>query len=118
MLCFSPPSLTVHELKEFVDHRLEELPVGSEEAWILANDVHDVGGYDGLVVLSSLLLTQTQQVLRKRGEKRQWAERMMTVLSSQTVFQFIDDRIVTMSMLLIDRNINSSNSSEERSGFN
>lgn len=39
--------------------------MGSEEARILANNIHDVGSYDGLVVLSSLLLTQTQQVLRK-----------------------------------------------------
>lgn len=54
----------MHELKELVDHSFQELPVGSEEAWILANDVHDVGGYDGLVVLSSLLLTQTQQILK------------------------------------------------------
>lgn len=57
-------SLTVHELKEFVDHRFEKLPMCSEETWILADDIHDVGGDDGLVVLPSLLLTQTQQVLR------------------------------------------------------
>lgn len=55
----------MHELKEFVDHSLEELPVGSEEAWILANNIHDVGGYDGLVVLPSLLFTQAQQILRQ-----------------------------------------------------
>lgn len=57
----------MHELKELVDHSFEELPVGSEKAWILANDIHDVGGYDGLVVLSSLLLTQTQQILKQSG---------------------------------------------------
>lgn len=34
--------LTVHELKQLVDDSLEELPVGSEEARILAHDVHDV----------------------------------------------------------------------------
>lgn len=56
----------MHELKQLVDHSFQELPVGSEETWILANDVHDVGGYDGLVVLSSLLLAQTQQILRHR----------------------------------------------------
>ena len=55
--------LTVHELKELVDNGLEELPVGPEEAGVLAHDVHDVGGYDGLVVLPPLLLTQPQQVL-------------------------------------------------------
>lgn len=54
-----PSSLTMHELKEFVDHSFEELPVSSEKAWILANNVHNVGGYDGLIVLPSLLLTQT-----------------------------------------------------------
>lgn len=63
--------LTMHELKELVHHRFEKLPMCSEEAWILAHDVHDVGGDDGLVVLSPLLLTQAQQVLRKTGEKLQ-----------------------------------------------
>lgn len=56
----------MHELKKFVDDGFEELPVGSEKAWVLADDVHDVGGYDGLVVLSSLLLAQTQQILRHK----------------------------------------------------
>lgn len=55
--------LTVHELKQLVDDSLEELPVGSKEARILAHNVHDVGGYDGLVVLPSFLLTQAEQVL-------------------------------------------------------
>ena len=55
--------LTVHELKELVDDGLEELPVGPEEARVLAHDVHDVGGYDSLVVLPPFLLTQPQQVL-------------------------------------------------------
>ncbi len=58
----------MHELKELVDHSFEKLPVGSEKAWILANNIHDVGGYNGLVVLSSLLLTQTQQVLRQNKD--------------------------------------------------
>lgn len=57
--------LTVHEFKELVDHSFEELPVGSKKTWILANNIHDVGGYDGLVVLPSLLLTQAQQILRQ-----------------------------------------------------
>ena len=60
-----PPSSTdlnplvclVHELEEFVDHGLEKPPVSSKEARVLSHDVHDVGGYDGLVVLSLLLLT-------------------------------------------------------------
>jgi hypothetical protein len=46
----------VHELEELVDDRLEELPVRAQEAWILPDDVHDVGGDDGLVVLAALHL--------------------------------------------------------------
>lgn len=59
----------MHELKELVDHGLEELPVCSEEARVLAHHVHDVGGYDGLVVLALLLLTQPQQVLDDRHQE-------------------------------------------------
>lgn len=58
----------MHELKQFVDNSFEELPVGSKETWILANNIHDVGGYDGLIVLASLLLTETQQILRNRSQ--------------------------------------------------
>lgn len=50
---------TVHELEELVHDRLEELPVRLEEARILAHDVHDVRGDDGLIVLAALLLHQT-----------------------------------------------------------
>ena len=60
-----PPSSTdlnplvclVHELEEFVDYGLEKPPVSSKEARVLSHDVHYVGGYDGLVVLSFLLFT-------------------------------------------------------------
>lgn len=69
----------MHELKEFVDHRFEKLPMGSEKAWILANNIHDVGGDDSLVVLSSLLLTQTQQVLRKNRWKTSAREMKIVV---------------------------------------
>lgn len=55
----------MHELKELVDHGFEELPVGSKKTRVLANNVHDVRGDDGLVVLSSLLLTEPQQVLKQ-----------------------------------------------------
>lgn len=34
--------LTVHELKQLVDDGLQELPVRSEEARVLAHNVHDV----------------------------------------------------------------------------
>lgn len=54
----------MHELKQLVDHGLQELPVGSQKPWVLTNDVHDVGGDDGLVVFSSFLLTKTQQILK------------------------------------------------------
>ena len=50
----------MHELEEFVDDRLQELPVLTQEAWVLSDDVHDVGGDDSFVVFSSLLLAQTQ----------------------------------------------------------
>lgn len=32
----------MHKLKQLVDDRLEELPVGSQEARILTHDIHDV----------------------------------------------------------------------------
>lgn len=48
----------VHELEQLVDNRLEEPPVGPEEPGVLAHDVHDVGGDDGLVVLALLLLAK------------------------------------------------------------
>ena len=68
--------------------------MGSEKAGILANNIHDVGGYNGLVVFSSFLLTQTQQVLRKTDEKHQWAgeaKTMNTVNTSNTVFVLIHE---------------------------
>ena len=55
--------LTVHEFKQFIDDCLQEPPVGAKEAGVLPNDVHDVGGDDGLVVFASLLFAQSQQVL-------------------------------------------------------
>ena len=52
----------VHELEKFVHHCLQEAPMGPEKARILSNNVHDVGGDDGLVVLALLLLAQSQQI--------------------------------------------------------
>jgi hypothetical protein len=46
----------VHELEKLVDNRLEELPMGLEESGILADNVHDVAGHDGLVVFAALHL--------------------------------------------------------------
>ena len=33
----------VHELEQFVDNSLQESPVSSQETWILADDVHNIG---------------------------------------------------------------------------
>lgn len=52
----------VHELKEFVDDSLEELPMRFEEARVLANNIHDVGGYDSFVVFATFNLAKTKQV--------------------------------------------------------
>lgn len=59
----------VHELEQLVDDRLEELPVRLEEPRVLADNVHDVGRDDGLVVLSSLDLAQAEQVLDHLDEE-------------------------------------------------
>lgn len=56
-------SLTVHELKKLVDNRFQKLPVGAKKPWVLAYNIHDIGGDDRLVIFPSLLLTQSQQVL-------------------------------------------------------
>jgi hypothetical protein len=52
-----------HELKEFPDDCLEEVPVGFEEFRVLSDDVHDVGCDDGLVVLALLLLAEVEECL-------------------------------------------------------
>mmetsp|Transcript_78298 Transcript_78298/g.173487 ORF Transcript_78298/g.173487 Transcript_78298/m.173487 type:complete len:304 (-) Transcript_78298:1123-2034(-) len=53
----------VHELEEFEDHRLQKLPMGPEEARVLANDVHDVAGHYSLVLLAPLHLAETEKIL-------------------------------------------------------
>lgn len=53
----------MHELKQLVDDRFEEPPVGPQEAGVLSHHVHDVGSHNGLVVLAPLLFTQPKQVL-------------------------------------------------------
>jgi len=53
----------MHKFKQFVDNCLEEAPVSPQEARILADHVHDVGGNDCLVVFATLLFTQAQQIL-------------------------------------------------------
>jgi len=55
--------LTMHEFEQFVDDRLEELPMRSQEARILSDHVHNVGRDDRLIVLALLLLAEPQKVL-------------------------------------------------------
>lgn len=50
---------TMHKLKEFVNNGFQEFPVGSEEAWVLTNNIHDVWSNNGFVVFPSLLLTES-----------------------------------------------------------
>ena len=59
----------MHELKEFVDDSPQKLPVRAQEARILPDNVHDVGGDDGFVVFAALHLAQTQQILNHRHQK-------------------------------------------------
>jgi len=42
----------VHELEQFVDHRLEEFPMSLQKPGILTNDIHDIGRHHRFVVLS------------------------------------------------------------------
>lgn len=60
---------TMHELKQLVDDRFEEPPVGPQEAGVLSHYIHDVGGHNGLVILSPLLFTQPKQVLFQHTPK-------------------------------------------------
>lgn len=52
--------LFVHELVQFVNHRLEERPVSPEEVWELTGNVHNVCGHLRLVTLALCLLAQIQ----------------------------------------------------------
>lgn len=53
----------VHKLKELIDDGHEEAPVCPQEARVLADDVHDVGGDDRLVVLAALHLDEVEEIL-------------------------------------------------------
>jgi hypothetical protein len=46
----------VHELKELVDHCFEELPMCTQESRVLAYNVHNIRGYNRLIVLAAFLL--------------------------------------------------------------
>ena len=45
-----------------------------EESRVLAHDIHDVRGNDGLVVLAPLHLAETKQLLQERAEGRREAQ--------------------------------------------
>lgn len=53
----------VHELKQLVDDSLQELPMGFEESRILTDNIHNVGSTDSLIVLASLHLSKTKEIL-------------------------------------------------------
>lgn len=53
----------VHELKQLVDDSLQELPMGFEESRILTDNIHNIGSTDSLVVLASLHLSKTKEIL-------------------------------------------------------
>ena len=52
----------MHELEQFVHHRLQEFPMGFEEARVLTNNVHDVGRDNSLVILSSFHLHKAEEL--------------------------------------------------------
>jgi hypothetical protein len=55
----------MHEFKKFVDDSFEKFPVSLEETWILAYDIHDIAGDDGLVIFSSNHLCESEQFLNE-----------------------------------------------------
>ena len=59
----------VHELKELVHDCLEELPVRLQESGILTDNIHDVGGDDGLIVFSALDLAKTKEIFDDSDEE-------------------------------------------------
>jgi hypothetical protein len=50
----------MHEFEEFVNHSLQKLPMGLQEAWKLANNIHDIASHYGFVILAPLHLRQTE----------------------------------------------------------
>ena len=59
----------MHKLKQLVHHCFEEFPMRSEETRVLAHDIHNVAGYDRLVVLASHNLHQPQQIFDDMHQK-------------------------------------------------
>ena len=48
----------MHKFKEFIYHRLEELPMRLEKPRVLTNNVHDIRGYNRLVIFAAFHLRQ------------------------------------------------------------
>uniref|UniRef100_A0A0A9EHY3 XPO1A n=1 Tax=Arundo donax TaxID=35708 RepID=A0A0A9EHY3_ARUDO len=42
----------MHELKQFVDHSFQKLPVSPEKSRILTNNIHDVTCNDSFIIFS------------------------------------------------------------------
>ena len=59
----------VHKLKKFVDNGLEKFPMRLEEAWVLAHNIHDVTGYNSLVVFSAFHLSKAQEIFNHTNEE-------------------------------------------------
>jgi hypothetical protein len=59
----------MHKFEEFVDHCFEKLPMRFKKARVLSNNVHDIAGNDGFVVLSSNHLCESQKFLNKVDKK-------------------------------------------------
>ena len=59
----------VHKFVQFVHDCLEEGPVVDKEAGELADNVHDVGGDEGLGVLSHRLLAEIEELLDDSAEE-------------------------------------------------
>ena len=59
----------MHEFEQLVNDCLQELPVRLEESRILADDIHDIGSYDGLVVFTTFNFAETEQILDDRDQE-------------------------------------------------
>lgn len=59
----------MHELEQFVDHGLQELPMRFQKSRVLAHDVHYIGCADSLVVLATLHLCEAEEILDDGDEE-------------------------------------------------
>lgn len=59
----------VHEFEQLVDNSFQELPMSLEEPRILADDIHDIRGYDSLVVFTPFDFAESEQILDDRDQE-------------------------------------------------